>query len=104
MAQVKATFYLPVRDNDGRDLTAAIDRVEDRLFDSFGTWTRAGLFNGAWRMKSGERRLDTSVVYMLIIDESELELLREIIQEYKAGTTQEVILLELVHDVDIELL
>lgn len=104
MAQVKATFYLPVRDNDGRDLTSEIDRVEDRLFDSFGTWTRVGLFNGAWRMKTGERKLDTSVVYMVIIDDSDLNVLREIIHEYKANTSQEVILLELVHDVDVELL
>lgn len=104
MAEVKATFYLPVRDNDGRDLSTEVDRVEDRLFDSFGTWTRVGLFKGAWRMKSGERKLDTSVVYTVIIDEGELPQLREILQEYKSSTTQEVILLELVHDVDVELL
>ncbi len=50
---VKATFYLPLHDNDGRDLYAEIQAVEDECFVAFGVWTQVGFFKGAWRMESG---------------------------------------------------
>ena len=62
MASLKATFYLPLKDNDGRDLSADISLVEDSCFEVFGAWTLTGLFQGVWKMKSGERKMDTSAV------------------------------------------
>jgi hypothetical protein len=46
MADVKATFYLPLKDNDGRSLTAEISAVEDACFEAFGAWTLTGYFQG----------------------------------------------------------
>ena len=52
MGLVKATFYLPLRDNDNRDLSSEIGEVEDDSFLAFGAWTLAGHFKGVWRMTS----------------------------------------------------
>ena len=38
MAQIKATFYLPVADNDGRDLKVEIEIVRLALFELFVGW------------------------------------------------------------------
>jgi hypothetical protein len=42
-------LFLPVTDNDGRDLTAEIQAVEDECFVAFGAWTLTGYFKGSSR-------------------------------------------------------
>lgn len=101
MAPVKATFFLPLRDNDGRDLGEAINTVEEECFLLFGAWTMAGFFKGVWRMESGERQVDTSAAYMVVLDEDQLPELEALLKRFKAGTTQEAIFLEVVHDIDV---
>lgn len=46
MAQVKLVFYLPLRDNDGRELKAEIDAVEMELVTRFGGWTLIAVVKG----------------------------------------------------------
>jgi hypothetical protein len=104
MGLVKATFFLPLRDNDGRDLAEDIGVVEDECFLVFGAWTFSGYFKGVWRMESGERRIDSSAAYMMIVDERDIAELEEILRRFKAKTTQEAIFLEVEHDVDLRLL
>jgi hypothetical protein len=101
MSRVKATFYLPLVDNDGRDLSLEIAQVEDSCYLAFGAWTAAGFFKGAWRMGTGYRRIDTSAVYVVIIDEDRLVDLEGILREFKGRTTQEAIYLEVQRDVDL---
>ncbi len=104
MNLVKATFFLPLRDNDNRDLTREISEVEDECFLTFGAWTLAGFFKGVWRMEGGERRIDTSAAYMLVMPEDQLDELIAILRRFKAKTTQEAIYLEVEHDVDLRLI
>jgi hypothetical protein len=40
--QVKATFFLPVKDNDGRDLSAEIVKVEREASRSSGPGVKPG--------------------------------------------------------------
>ena len=104
MRLVKSTFFLPLRDNDNRDLSSEIGEVEDECFLAFGAWTLAGHFKGVWRMEGGERRIDTSAAYMLVLPEEQLEELVEILRRFKAKTRQEAIYLEVEHDVDLRLI
>ena len=101
---IRALFLLPVRDNDGRSLTSEISEVEDRCFVEFGAWTAGGYFKGAWRMKTGERALDTTAVYILYLERDRLEALRVLLREFKAKTRHEAILLEVSEAVDVELI
>ena len=63
MAQVKAVFYVPRRDNDGRDLQAEIEDLLDELYARFLGWTFLGSIEGAYRMADGTRSLDESGSY-----------------------------------------
>jgi hypothetical protein len=92
---VKATFYLPLKDNDGRDLTPEILTVEDECFTAFGAWTQVGYFKGAWRMESGLRQVDTHAVYTIVLTKAQLPELVAILQRFKTNTTQEAIYLEI---------
>ncbi len=104
MDQVKATFFLPLHDNDGRDLGPEITAVEDRCFEAFGAWTLVGYFQGTWRMNTGEKKLDTSAVYMVALTEEQLPQLETMLLAFKKKTTQESILLEIERNVDIRFL
>ena len=101
MAMVKATFYLPVRDNDGRSLAGEIKDAEQRLWESFHAFTRAGVVTGAYRMADGTRA-DDDKRYELVIDDDRLADLKAILQAFKTATTQEAIYLELLYSVDID--
>jgi hypothetical protein len=46
MAQVKTTFLLPVRDNEGRDLADELAEVEAACFVAFGAFTFSGYIQG----------------------------------------------------------
>ena len=104
MAQIKATFYLPLADNDGRNLSAEISGVEDRCYEEFGAWTTAGFFKGAWRMKTGQIKVDTSAVYVLVIDDDRVPVLEGILSEFKSRTSQEAIYLEVERKADLRFL
>jgi hypothetical protein len=51
MARVKAIFYIPLLDNDGRDLEREIDDLEDDLYAGFVGWTFLGYIKAplGWR-------------------------------------------------------
>jgi len=104
MASIKATFYLPIKDNDGRDLSLEIAEVEDRCFEFFGAWTTVGHFKGVWRMDTGERRMDTSAVYVVVLENSRLPQLEEILRIFKSKAGQEAIYLEVQHHIDLRLI
>jgi hypothetical protein len=53
--KIKATFFLPLADNDGRNLADEIQIVEDECFISFSGFTLMGFFKGMWRMETGAR-------------------------------------------------
>lgn len=97
----KATFFLPLKDNDGRDLTNEIQTVEDECFVAFGAWTLTGYFKGIWRMDDGMAKTDISAVYMVVIADEDLSLLEAILRRFKAQTTQEAVFMEVIRGVDI---
>ena len=100
----KATFFLPLRDNDGRDLALEISEVEDECFLRFGAWTLSGYFKGVWRMKTGEQRIDVSAAYMVVLPEEQVRDLEDILRRFKERTSQESIYLEIEHEVDVRLI
>ena len=104
MSTIKATFYLPLQDNDGRDLSVEIADVEQRCFLEFDGWTLVGYFKGAWRMQTGEQSIDTSAVYHVILQEDKLPILEAILLEFKHKAQQEAMYLEVEHQVDVRFL
>jgi hypothetical protein len=102
MAIVKATFFLPLRDNDGRSLRAEILALEDSLFTTFPGYTRMAGVHGVFRMADGTKVKDRSRSYFLLIDETELEVLKGIIRVFKNSTTQEAIYFDVLYNLNVE--
>ncbi len=100
----KATFFLPLLDNDGRDLSAEQQEVRKRLFDLFDGWTLIGYFEGAFRMSDGSQSLDRSAAYMAVVDESRIDELEGVLRAFKAKTLQEAIYLEIQRGVEFRFL
>ncbi len=48
MAKVKALFYIPLRDNDGRSLTTETEDLQAELYLRFVGWTFLGYVKGAF--------------------------------------------------------
>src|ERR1700682_5069574 len=101
MARVKALFYLPLRDTDGRDLTADIEDVRMELYVRFVGWTFLGYVKGAYRMADGTQALDDSAAHMVVLDESRVPELEQVLRDFKGQTLQESIYLEIQRDVDV---
>jgi hypothetical protein len=104
MAQVKAVFYLPLRDNTGRDLRAEIDELQMELYSRFVGWTFLGYVKGAWRMADGQQALDESGAYVVTLDEGRLPELEQVLRDFKARTSQEAIYLEIHRHVEVRFL
>jgi len=104
MAQVKALFYLPMNDNDGRDLTPEIEEVRGEIFNRFSAWTFIGYVEGAWRMSDETQAIDKSHAYVIVLDEAQLPELEEILLAFKNKTTQEAIYLEILRNVEVRFL
>jgi hypothetical protein len=103
MARVKAIFFLPVKDNEGRDLSQEIAEARSEVFRRFGGWTFQGNVIGAYRMSDGSEAIDVSEACMLVLDEERLEELQEILRAFKKQARQEAIYLELQWGVEIRL-
>ena len=101
MSQVKAVFYLPLRDNHGRDLFAEAEAVTDELYVRFAGWTFMGHVKGAYRMIDGSQSVDESSAYLVVLEETRLGELEQVLREFKEKTTQEAIYLEVQKDVEV---
>ncbi len=95
MAKLKAVFFLPLFDNDGRDLALEISDLEFEVFTSFEAFTRTGLVTGAYLMADGQRVHDELWSYFVVLDEARVPVLQEIVAGFKAKTNQEAIYFEL---------
>lgn len=104
MAKIKATFYLPVKDNEGRSLASEIKEVQRRCFARFDAWTRFSRVKGSWRMASGVEKIEESDAYIVVLEEEDLEVLTSILQDFKEQAGQEAIYLEVSRHLDIRFL
>ena|SRR5438309_6927066 len=104
MAGVKAVFLLPLRDNDGRDLTAEIIEVKTRLWSRFSAFSKEGQVEGVYQMADGSQAVDVNEKYSIHFDESQLPNLEQILRDFKAKTLQEKIYLEINHGVELRLI
>jgi hypothetical protein len=101
MAQVKALFYLPMKDNDGRDLSIEIEDLRTELYVRFVGWTFMGYVKGAYRMADGTQALDESEAYVVILDNARIPELEQALRDFKGKTLQEAIYLEIHKDVEV---
>ena len=102
MAKVKAVFFLPLRDNDGRTLQAEIDDAEFELYSTFVGFTCSGTVRGTYQMADKSKAEDTCLAYFVVLDETRVDELKDVLRRFKARTTQEALNFELQYNTVID--
>jgi len=64
-------------------------------------WTFSGYITGAFQMPDGSQSINDIESSFVVIDESRVEELEQILRNFKAKTTQAAIYLEIQRNVDI---
>jgi len=90
-----------LKDNDGRDLAVETLELQTELYVRFVGWTFLGYVKGAWRMADRTQALEESGAYVVILDESRLPELEQVLRDFKAKTLQEALYLEIHHHVEV---
>jgi len=103
-SNVKVALYIPIADNDGRDLESEIEDLELALYIEFVGWTKHGLVNGTYQMPDGSRSDDVHRVYSVFMNESRLPELEQILRSFKDRTTQDAIYVEIQRNVEVRLI
>jgi hypothetical protein len=98
MPRVKAIFYLPHKDNSGRDVQAEINEVEENVLSEFNGWSMTGVIKGVYMMSDKTPAYDLSNAYEVVLEEERLPALEAILLQFKAKTAQEAIYLEVVYN------
>jgi hypothetical protein len=92
----EAIVLIPLTYNDGtrvpRKLLKAIRR---EIFVTFHGWTVEGMVKGAYRMRTGEKRVEELQKIAVILDESQLPELEAMVGRWGAQLGQETMLLKI---------
>jgi hypothetical protein len=88
----KVILLLPLTYNDGSSVAKdTLDRILDELFLNFGGYTVAGEVEGAYRMKSGSKQVDTCLEVWVAVenDPESLDGLRRRVASFASLLGQE---------------
>jgi hypothetical protein len=95
MALTKYLLLLPLTYNDKtRVPKVVLDGILEQLFDFAGGYTVAGAAKGAYRMKSGQKQIDSSVQVWIVIEQTDAPQLRNLVADICRRLNQEVMYLE----------
>jgi len=98
MPKVKFVLLLPLTYNDKSRVPKDVrERIFDDLFRLAGGHHVAGVGRGAYRMKSGQKKVDRSLEVWVAVEEEDEEALRDMVGEFAAILGQESIYLERVN-------
>lgn len=95
MERPKFLLLVPLNYNDGSVVPKAVfDQIYDELFVLAGGHFTAGEGTGAYRMKSGEKQVDRSVIIWVAVNEGDVPELRQLVAKFGAMLGQESMYLE----------
>lgn len=100
---LKATFLVPLRDNDGRVLSSEIALLNADLRARFGGYTHYGApTSGTWTGEDGRVVRDSCFCYWVLLEtEACVGALKAILLEFKKQTLQQEVYLEVTRDVEV---
>ncbi len=92
----KVVLLLPLTFNDGSEVPRPVlERIFEELFAAFNGYTIAGEVEGAYRMQSGAKQIDTCLeVWVLVEAAKELDSLRKKAAQFCKTLGQECLYFE----------
>ncbi len=96
MKSTKAIILIPLTYNDGsRIAKGTLQGIFDEMFTVFHGWTIEGEVKGAYRMETGEKRVEKLVRVAIVLERAELPILRRMVAKWCSLLGQETMLLEI---------
>jgi hypothetical protein len=91
----EAILLIPLTYNDGTRVPAALlDAVHEELYAAFHGWTLEGTVRGAYRMRSGEKRVERLQRISVILKRSQLSELETMLARWGEKLGQETMLMK----------
>jgi hypothetical protein len=92
----EAIVQIPLTYNDGTQVPkGTIETIQEQIFAAFAGWTIEGTVKGAYRMQSGEKRVEDSLKVSIILDESRINELEAMVAQWCGELGQETMLLKI---------
>jgi hypothetical protein len=82
-------------------LASEIEELETEVYERFDGWTFRGDVTGAYRMADGTRSTDKSGAYEVVLEDSRIPELEQLLRDFKGKTLQESIYLEIQRNLDV---
>jgi hypothetical protein len=90
----EAIVLLPLTYNDGTRVTeGSLESIYGEIFAAFHGWTIEGAVRGAYRMRTGQKRVEALQKVSIVLDESQVPDLEAMIGRWAAELGQEAMLL-----------
>ncbi len=95
MSLSKYLLLIPLRYNDGELIPQeVVEELEHELFTLGNGYTIGGLRKGAYKMADGQKVIDETVEYWVVIPDDKFEELRQLMAELGRQLGQEAMYLE----------
>jgi hypothetical protein len=96
----EAIVFIPLTYNDGTRIPPdTIESISDEIFEVFDGWTGEGTVKGAYRMQTGEKRVEKLLKVSIVLAESQILKLEEMVADWCARLGQETMLLKITDSV-----
>src|SRR4051812_33387807 len=80
---VEAIVLIPLTYNDGSAIALEkINAIQDQIFLLFEGWTHEGTVTGAYRMSSGEKRVEESMKLSIVLKAADIPTLEKMAGEW----------------------
>jgi hypothetical protein len=91
----EAIVLLPLTYNDGtRVAKGTLESIYGEIFAAFHGWTIEGTVRGAYRMRTGQKRVEALQKVSIVLDESQVPDLEAMVGKWAAVLGQEAMLLK----------
>ncbi|OAI52322.1 hypothetical protein AYO44_04750 [Planctomycetaceae bacterium SCGC AG-212-F19] len=92
----EATVLIPLTYNDGTVIPqATIETLREELFATFAGWTAEGTVQGAYRMESGAKRVESLLKISVVLEDDQVETLEDMVSRWGRELGQEAMLLKI---------
>jgi hypothetical protein len=92
----EATVLIPLTYNDGTEVPReTLLGIMDEIFLAFRGWADEGTIKGAYRMRSGAKRVEELQRIVIVLDESQMPQLEAMVGRWGALLGQETMLLKI---------
>jgi hypothetical protein len=92
----EAVLLIPLTFNDGTAIASRkILSIVNELYAAFSGWTKEGVVEGAYRMKTGRRRVEKLLKLSVILEEAKIPELEEMVAKWCDELDQEAMLVKI---------